>query len=109
MAEKKRTEPDVPRRIWYETVDRINKHLEKTEKKVVGRKKKLIIQKESFNEFLARAIDAYELTHESELVYANKLYKDLAEARGEAIVDAVRRGVVPEMPSKVVVLGKDKL
>lgn len=109
MNTKKRAEPDVPRRIWAETMERINAHLDKTAKKIIGKQKKAVISKTTFNEFLVDCLNAYEMVKDSEVFYATDLFTDLAEARGAAIVKAVRAKEAPKAPKKVVIVGEDKL
>lgn len=61
----------------------------------------------TINSVLNAILDAAERFNESEVMYATKLYSDLADARGEAIMQAVRAKEVPTMPYIVTVLGAD--
>lgn len=105
---KEDTEPDQPRRIWASTVARINAHLAKANK-IIGKKKGEVVPKKTFNTFLLDALNAYDLINESEVHYATVLHTDLATARGEAIVKAVKASETPKMPYKVVIVGQDEL
>lgn len=64
-------------------------------------------RKLSINEILSLVLEPAEKAYGAEPIYAVKLYTDLAEARGEAIMDARRRGEIPQMPFIVVVVGAD--
>ncbi len=63
--------------------------------------------KASLNEVLATLLDTYKSLADSPVLYANKLYTDVAEARGEAIMEAVKNATVPKMPMIVAIIGND--
>ncbi len=111
MSTGKRTEEDVPTRVYRSTLDRINAHLtnSKHHKEHKTRKGKKTIKKTTINEFIVMCLDAYEMVKEAEVLYANELYKDLAEARGEAVIKATRAKEQVKLPMKVVIVGKDEL
>ena len=107
-----RKEPieDMPLRIYKSTIDRVNQYLDQSKFKIVKlRGKKKVIKKTSLNEFLVLCLDAYEMVKENEVLYANELFKDLAEARGDAVMRASRAKEQVKLPIKVVVIGKDEL
>lgn len=107
---KKEAVPDVPTRLWRENLDRINEHLAKEKfKEVKFRKGKKIIKKTSINEFIELMLDVYETYKESKIQYATKLYDDLAEARGEAVMQAAKTKTQVTLPAKVVMIGSDEL
>lgn len=61
----------------------------------------------TLNEVLERVLDTAEQVITGKVKYATKLFDDLADARGEAIIHAVKTKSIPEMPQIVVVVGED--
>ena len=106
---KRVTVEDVPLRVYKTTIDRINQHIDKTKLKVRNSKNKTVVKKTTFNEFLELCLDAYEMFKDSQVFYVNKLHTDLAEARGEAVVNATRLKTAVTLPVKVCIVGKDEL
>ena len=106
---KRNTEEDVPLRIYRTTIDRINQHIDKTKMQVKGKKKKIIVKKTTFNDFLVMCLDAYEMFKHSQVYYVNEVFTDLAEARGEAIVKAAKTKTQVKLPLKMCIVGKDEL
>lgn len=105
----KQKEQGTPRRINQSVLDRIDKYIDKSKYRTIGKKKTVIIVKDSFNEFLEKLLDVYDMVKDSQVYYTNELYEDLAAARGDAITKAVKTKQAPIMPTKVVVVGKDEL
>ncbi len=66
-------------------------------------------KKPSLNQLLALLLQTASTAIEGNRMYAVKLYTDLADARGEAIMQSVRTKQPPEMPYIVAVLGRDEL
>lgn len=99
---------DQPRRLSVDLIERVNAHCKKRNLKSYKGVKK-IVDKETFNSFLEKCIDAFEMVKESRVYYAVDIYEDIAEARGQAITKAVKNKTVVEMPVKIVVVGKDEV
>ena len=97
---------DVPRRIYKETIKRIDKHLEASPRAVESGKRKII--KGNFNKFLELLLDSYEGIQNAKILYVNKLYEDVSEARGEAISYAVKTKQPVKFPTAVIIVGKDE-
>lgn len=105
---KRDTTTDVPIRIYRTTFDRINLHREtmpKPQTRTTRGRNKFI--KADFNKFIELLLDVYEGLQTAEVFYATKLYKDPSEARGEAILQAVKSKTPVEFPKMVVVMGED--
>jgi hypothetical protein len=62
---------------------------------------------QTLNEILSKLLDAAEKLDDSKVMYAPLLYDDVAEARGEAILWAVKHKQVPTLPKVVVIVGED--
>lgn len=108
---KRTAKPDMPLRVWQSNIERIAQHTEKQSKQVPTAKnpKKMRTHKPTFNEFLEVLLDVYDKFKDSQIYYANELYTDAAEARGQAILKATRTKSPIHLPKKVCVLGDDSL
>lgn len=71
--------------------------------------RQLAHDKEQLDQTLNRLLDAAEKLSESEIVYTTEIFADVADARGAAILKAVRNKDVPEMPYAIVIISKDEL
>jgi hypothetical protein len=102
---------DTPIRIWVTNVQRIKAFTAKQEVEMPSKKnkRKKKIVKPTFNEFLATLLDVYEIFKDSQVYYANELYTDAAEARGQAILKATRTKTPVHLPKKVCIIGDDSL
>jgi hypothetical protein len=105
------TKPDTPIRVWNTTVERIKAHTEKhvRTEPTAKSKRKLKTVKPTYNEFLETLLDVYDRFKDSQVYYANELYTDAAEARGQAILKATKTKTPIHLPKKVCVLGDDSL
>ena len=65
--------------------------------------------KVTFDAFIAELIEIARMLLDGQEVYATKdrLFTDLAEARGQAIMDAVKLSQIPIMPRVLLLLGED--
>lgn len=70
---------------------------------------KELAPKGSFNDKMKLLLEMVDAFQDGETVYLaeGKVFKDLADARGEAIVGSVRRQDVPSMPKVAIILGDD--
>lgn len=64
----------------------------------------------TINEMLEKLLDITERVGEGHMLYVvgTKAYMDLAEARGEAIMDAVKEKQIPTFPKVAVIIGEDQ-
>jgi hypothetical protein len=64
----------------------------------------------TINELMEKLLDSMESVSDGELIYVvgNQTFKDIAEARGEAIVRAVKDKSIPMWPKVAVVVGSDE-
>lgn len=106
MSKRRNTKSDVPRRIYKDTLDRIDKHLNKRMRPVKAGVRKEV--KGDFNEFLILLMDTYEELLKAKAHYAVKLYEDVSEARGEAILISKKSKEPVIWPKAVIVLGDDE-
>lgn len=105
-GKKRDTRTDIPRRIYKTTIERMDKHLDARSRTTrTGIKRQV---KGDFNKFLILLIDFFEGMQDAEVFYATKLYKDPSEARGEAILQAVKSKTPVEFPKMVVIMGDDE-
>lgn len=104
---KRNTKEDIPRRIYKDTIARIDKHLETRPKKVKSGVRKFV--KGDFNEFLILMLDTYEHLLNAKAYYVTSLYEDVSEARGEALMIAKKSKQPIKWPKSVIVLGEDEL
>lgn len=67
--------------------------------------------KQTYAETLGAVLDFYHEALSQEPLYAvgKHLYKDIAEARGAAIMEAIRAKEVPIAPKVVMLIGQDEL
>lgn len=86
---------DSPRRIDKKILARMHKHISDQKKN----------QRTNFNKFLGQLLDLYEELQKAETVYAVTTFKDVAEARGEAIMHYKSRKEKYQEPKMVVVVG----
>lgn len=65
----------------------------------------------TYDEVVSKALDLLEMLKHQRPVYAvaDKLFTDLATARGEAIMNAAKYGSTPHMPAIFIKIGEDKL
>ncbi len=66
-------------------------------------------KKHTLNDTLELLLTTAEPVIFGEMKYAVRLFDDVADARGEAIVQAIKRKEIPEPPFTVIVLGRDTL
>lgn len=83
---KRDTKTDVPRRIYREHIERIKQHIKEKPKLAKTGSREFV--KTDFNNFIGHLLDVYETIHNAELFYANEIFEDEAEARGNAILKA---------------------
>ena len=102
-----RAKPDTPMRLHTDLIERVNAHIKAKSVVVQGSKGKPVTKKDTISEFLMKCVDAFEMFKDADVYYCTELYKDLAEARGQAIIKAVKNKEAPKMPHKVVIVGKD--
>lgn len=107
MSKRRNTKEDIPRRIYKETLERINKHLHKRMKPVKNGVRKEV--KGDFNQFLILLVDTYEHLLNAKAFYATKLHEDVSEARGEAILISKKSKEPVLWPKQVIILGDDEL
>ena len=107
MSKRRNTKSDVPRRIYKDTIDRIDKHLHKRMRPVKAGVRKEV--KGDFNEFLILLVDTYEHLLNAKAYYATTLHEDVSEARGEAILMSKKSKSPVRWPQAVIVLGEDEL
>jgi predicted DNA-binding protein len=95
---------DVVIRISKENYERLNSFKEPVEGSN-GKKRT-----ESLNECLERVLEGLEALKSGQTLYlyGGVVYGDLAEARGEAVMDAARYKQPVEWPSIAVVVGEDQ-
>lgn len=103
---KRNTKEDIPRRIYKDTIARIDKHLETRKRPVKAGMRKYV--KGDFNQFLILLIDTYEHLLNAKAYYANTLHEDVSEARGEAILISKKSKEPVMWPKAVIVLGDDE-
>ena len=103
---KRSPKEDIPRRIYKDTIARIEKHLQTRKRPGVTVRKEI---KGNFNEFLILMLDTYEHLLNAKAYYATKLHEDVSEARGEAILISKRYGEPVKWPQQVIILGEDEL
>lgn len=96
---------DIPRRIYKETIDRIEKHLQIRKRPGVTVKKEI---KGDFNKFLILMLDTYEHLLNAKAYYSTVLFEDVSEARGEAILTAKKSRTDVKWPQQVIILGEDE-
>ncbi len=100
---KRLPETDIPRRIYKSTIDRIDKHLNDRPRKMIGKRKAI---KGDFNKFLESMLNVYEEVQIAKTHYALKLYADIEEARGVAIMEAAKAKKPLSLPVEVLVIGE---
>lgn len=68
-------------------------------------------KKSTLNELMEKLLDSMDTVQSGEMVYivGASAFDDLAEARGEAIVQAVKMKDIPLFPKIAVILGEDSL
>lgn len=103
---KRNVREDIPRRIYKDTITRIDKHLQTRKKPGVTVRKEI---KGNFNEFLILMLDTYEHLLNAKAYYVNTLHEDVSEARGEAILISKRSKEAVKWPKAVIVLSEDEL
>lgn len=66
-------------------------------------------KKITFDGFIAELFGVAELliTGKEVYCYKGRIYADIAEARGDALTDAIRSQTVPVMPTIMLVMGED--
>lgn len=66
-------------------------------------------KKPAINQLLEEMLDSMETLTNGEVLYLveDKIFNDLTEARGECILNAVKKKEIPEWPKIVVVIGHD--
>lgn len=66
-------------------------------------------KKPTLNEITEKMLDALDQVSNGEVVYlaGDKFFDDLADARGEAIMEAVKNGEVPSWPKIAIVVRSD--
>lgn len=81
----------------------------RVEFKVYSRLKALRKKDQTFSEVLSSVLDVAEKLDTEQTLFGagGRLFTDVAEARGEAILFAVQNGVVPELPDVLVRIGVD--
>ncbi len=104
---KRLPETDIPRRIYKTTVDRINGILDKRDKGITKKYKKVGKKRYDFNLFLIELLNVYEELQKAPIFYVNDFYEDPAEARGVAVQRAVRNKQPIVKPTMMVVIGED--
>lgn len=97
----------MPRRIYKDTIDRIDKHLHKRMRPVKAGVRKEV--KGDFNEFLILLVDTYEHLLNAKAYYATTLHEDVSEARGEAILMSKKSKSPVRWPKAVLILEDDQL
>ena len=103
---KRNPKDDIPRRIYKDTIARIEKHLQVRKRPGATVRKQI---KGNFNEFLILLIDTYEHLLNAKAYYATTLYEDVSEARGEAILISKKSKEPVKWPKAVIVLGDDEM
>lgn len=106
MSKRRNVKEDIPRRIYKETINRIEKHLQVRKRPGVTVKKEI---KGDFNKFLILMLDTYEHLLNAKAYYATTLHEDVSEARGEAILISKKTNSQVKWPRSVIVLGEDEL
>lgn len=73
-----------------------------------ARKHKL--KKATYDEFMVELLKVARMLLDGTELYVveNRVFEDIAEARGEAILSAVRKGEPPVMPLICIVVGRDQ-
>lgn len=68
------------------------------------------LRKTTYNDLITSLLNLLEEMEEQEPLYAvgDKLYNNLAEARGEAILVSVKKKKSPEFPIVLYAIGKDE-
>ena len=107
MSKRRNTKEDIPRRIYKETIARIDKHLHKRMRPIKAGVRKEI--KGDFNEFLILLVDTYEHLLNAKAYYATTLHEEVSEARGEAIIMAKKNKTDVKWPKAVLILEDDQL
>lgn len=92
------------KRIEKDSVIRVNaeirKRIEKLREDFNGKKL-------TMNEMMEKVLDVAEQFQGAKLHYTNELFSDVTEARGDAVIKAVRSKSVLKLPRIVVVVGED--
>lgn len=63
----------------------------------------------TYSDFITQTVAAFQQLGEAEEFYrvGDRVYTDLAEARGEALMEAVKAGQAPELPEILIAVGQD--
>lgn len=67
------------------------------------------VKKVTYDAFLENIFSVVEMVVKGKEIYSygNRLYADIAEARGDALTEAIRNKAVPMMPLVLLVVGED--